>query len=160
MIVYGIDPASRSLGVIGCGGRKPWSLKAATAKGSRDLELRDLRDQLSQMFDVLPPGVVFVEEPVLAGARNIRSTILIAETVGMLLTLPCRVYLVEISTWKKLTVGKGNASKEDVSSWLSSEHPDYAAICEGDQDLIDAGAINVYGREIMGSLGQFRLQRA
>lgn len=154
MNIFGIDPAARSVAVFGTSGRHApcWGVKLTTAKANRDRELKDLRRQLEEMVRFMAEAI-FIEEPVVAGARNIRSTILIAETVGMVLAIPdVPIYLVEISTWKKLTVGKGNATKDDVSSWLSREHPDYAAICEGDQDLIDAGAINVYGRQIMGSL--------
>ena len=158
--IYGIDPASRSLGVVAwCHNKEVVVDKIVVAKGNRDLELKHLKTSLDIVFNRCEPEVIFVEEPVVAGVRNLRSTILIAQTVGMVLTSPAQVYLVPVSSWKKVTVGKGNAKKEEVASWLVNNHPDYAELCGNDQDLVDAGAINIYGRQILGSLGSVRVQR-
>jgi hypothetical protein len=51
-----------------------------------------------------------------------------------------------VSSWKKGTIGRGNATKDEVSAWLGEHHPKYARQCRGDQDLTDAAAIYLYGR--------------
>lgn len=93
--------------------------------------------------------VVFIEEPLVAGARNIRSGLKLAEAVGVIIAaVSCytdRCYLVPVASWKKGTVGNGSASKQDVALWLSQYHPSYAAHCDGSQDLADACCIARYG---------------
>lgn len=85
---------------------------------------------------------VRIEEPVVAGARNLRTSLQIAQTCGALLAhCPADTVLVPVSSWKKATTGKGNASKEDVSAWLKGAFPDFWYQCEGDQNLIDATCI-------------------
>ena len=107
-----------------------------------------MRLWLDELIRYDPDPVIYVEEPVLAGVRNIRTTIIIAESVGMILALHARVHVVPVDTWKKETVGKGGVSKDDVAKWLSEEYPEYAALCGHDQDLTDAAAIFVYGRAL------------
>lgn len=142
MTLWGIDPASKKIAMFNGELLHFFGVK----KTNRSDEMSVLRQKLEAFIGTDPETVVYVEEPVLAGARNIRSTILVAETVGMILGLPCRVEVVPVSSWKMTTVGKGNASKEDVSSWLKLVHPDVHAGCSGNQDLCDASAIYYYGR--------------
>jgi Holliday junction resolvasome RuvABC endonuclease subunit len=95
---------------------------------------------------------VFIEEPVLAGRRNVRTTLQQAQLVGALLAATTAftryVYLVPVGKWKAGTVGSGNASKPDVALWLNGVHPAYSAACGGKQDLIDACCIALYGDQV------------
>ena len=97
--------------------------------------------------------VVFCEEAVSAGARNLRTYGQMAMSVGAILAgvTSCtpRCYLVPVSTWKRGTCGSGNASKEQVALWLNRVLPNYAAECGGRQDLIDACCIARYGLTIV-----------
>lgn len=86
----------------------------------------------------------FVEAPVVAGARNLQSTIKVAQTVGIVHALAPNVTEVAVSSWKKATVGNGNASKAMVKEWLDKEHPDLALMCRGNQDLYDAACIALH----------------
>lgn len=147
MAIWGVDPASKKIAMF----TVPVDDLVRTEfievkKSDRNLELVSLRDHIefNLLYDTDP--ILYVEEPVVAGARNIRSTILIAETVGMILALRAKVHMVPVSSWKKATVGNGHATKEDVAQWLAEEHPDYAKHCGSNQDLIDAAAIYIYGR--------------
>ena len=92
---------------------------------------------------------VFVEEPPLAGARNVRTFAALNQTVGAvvaaLTTHTPKVYLVPVDTWKKAVCGAGGLSKTQVTAWLNRHHPDYAALCDGSQDLIDACCIALHG---------------
>lgn len=148
-MIYGIDPASKKIAIFGGDPLHARTIKVA--KTQRSEELNKLRTVLTEVIG--DNDTVYVEEPVLAGARNIRSTLLVAETVGMVLSV-CRAHLVEVSTWKKSTVGKGNASKDDVRIWLERAYPAYAQACAGDQDLIDAAAIFVHGRGVERLMGR------
>lgn len=141
MIVWGVDVASKKIAFFGGDPIRAVSIKAK--KSDRHTELSSMMAKVAEMIPV--NNFLYVEEPVLAGARNIRSTILCAESVGMVLSIRESV-LVPVSTWKKSTVGKGNASKQDVSNWLQRAYPNYFDACAGDQDLIDAAAIFVHGQ--------------
>jgi Holliday junction resolvasome RuvABC endonuclease subunit len=98
---------------------------------------------------VFPQDVVYVEAPILAGVRNIQSTIKVAAAYGAVLaavnSTHARVVEVPVALWKVATQGKGNASKDDVAEWLHATHPDHHTECGGDQDLVDATCIALYG---------------
>lgn len=123
--------------------------KITVGKSTRSAELRQMRDQFEDVLKIGGDHTIFVEEPVLAGMRNIRTTILIAETVGMILSYSRSVYVVPVSSWKQKTVGDGHATKEMVEKWLEKDHPTYHRLCEHDSDLVDAAAICVYGQQVM-----------
>lgn len=96
---------------------------------------------------------VFCEEPVVAGARNLQSSLKIAQTVGAIMAATTlytpRCYLVPVSKWKKAVVGHGNASKSEVALWLNRVYPPYAACCGANQDLIDACCLVRYGLGVL-----------
>lgn len=96
-----------------------------------------IREDLARYW----PPVLYIEEPIMV--RNIRVAIELAETVGMLLTLPYPSYLVPIDSWKK-ELAKAGLSKEEVRSIISGRFP--ATQSFGDrQDLFDATGVAVYG---------------
>ena len=142
-MIWGCDPASKKIALF----TADQAVALQVKRSNRNLELFDLRKQMEFFLarDRFP--IIYCEEPVVAGARNLRSTILIAETVGMILSLDADVRVVPVSSWKKGTVGNGNAAKSDVADWLRREYPEYAELCGDDQDLIDSAAIYLYGVE-------------
>ena len=152
-MIFGIDPAAKSLAISAWGSGITATYKITTKKDDRWRQILELQSQLNPIIDLWNPDAIFIEEPVVAGAGNIRSTILIAETVGMVLSCGLPTYLVPVSSWKKKTVGNGNATKQEVAEWIEKELPEYAALCKRDQDLLDAGAIGEYGRQVMEALG-------
>lgn len=92
---------------------------------------------------------VYIEEPVVAGARNLRTSLQMAQLAGALMSTVIQpAYFVEVTSWKKKVVGSGNASKEDVALWLKEHHMDYSAACEGDQNKVDATCIALYGQAV------------
>lgn len=101
--------------------------------------------------------VVFCEEPVSAGARNLRTYGQMAMTVGAILSSTTlytpNCYLVPVSRWKMVVVGKGNANKDQVTLWLNRVHPNYAARCGASQDLVDACCIARYGLTVLTDSG-------
>jgi len=87
----------------------------------------------------------FVEEPVVAGARNLRTSLQIAQISGAVLSVFDGT-LVPVSTWKKEIVGKGNATKDDIKEYLKTQ-PEYE-FTKGKQDWIDATCIRLYGESV------------
>ena len=146
-MIWGVDSKMREVALF-CG-NYPKAVVIKARDNSRGEQLFEMRAHVIDAVANDPDPIFFIEEAVVAGPRNIRSTIKCAETVGMLLSLPFPTYLVEISKWKKNTVGNGNAGKSDVADWLREAHPDYAAHCGRNQDLIDAAAIYVYGEQLV-----------
>lgn len=101
---------------------------------------------------------VFIEEPVLAGARNIRSTLLIAQIAGAMLIAAGServVRFVPVSTWKA-ALGHGHADKDAVRRFIDSLHPQVAQECGHDQDLYDAAGVALYGRGLLQRVDQLR----
>ena len=150
-MIIGIDPASKKLALFWEKGGQPSAVTKVVKKSNRAVELSDMRAFLADFLALVSIGedvVIFCESPVLAGARNIQSTILIAETVGMILSLGYPCYLVAPASWKAKTVGSGNASKSDVACWLAERYSRYSDLCDGDQDLCDAAAIYLYGASV------------
>lgn len=98
---------------------------------------------------VFAEDIVYIESPVVAGARNIQSTIKCSAAYGAVLaavnSVHARVVEVPISSWKVATTGNGHSSKDDVSAWLYRTHPDVHTECAGDQDLIDSHCIALFG---------------
>lgn len=152
-MIYGLDPGVRKLALfgvpynVGDSSFTHWEFK--TPQNGRGFEVTHMRCMLERYLESDPEPIIFCEEPVVAGRRNLRTTIQIAETVGMVLALEHPVYLVPVSTWKKETTGSGNASKDRVSEWLREEYKQYFAACEGNQDICDAAAMAIYGRGVV-----------
>ena len=96
---------------------------------------------------------VFLEAPVVAGARNIQTTIKQAMVSGAIQTAVAewgeQVILVPVSSWKAGIGAGGRASKQTVAEWLYIHHPQLSTLCVMDQDLIDASCIAVYGRDVL-----------
>lgn len=111
---------------------------------------KEARLLVEQYVKVLGDDVWFMEAPVVAGAKNIQSTIRVAETFGLVACLVPDAREVAVSSWKKATVGNGNASKVQVREWLDGNHPDVARMCRGNQDLYDAACIALYGEQNTG----------
>jgi len=90
---------------------------------------------------------VYMEAPVVG--VNMGSTIIQAQVGGAVMAAAqnagVHLHLVNNMTWKKRVLGKGNAKKPEVAELLRGIWPEAYAASSGDQDLIDACAINRYG---------------
>jgi Holliday junction resolvasome RuvABC endonuclease subunit len=95
----------------------------------------------------------FVEEPIVG--RGVRASMQLSQMLGAFAyELGCRymgekLQLVPVTTWKQHTVGKAHATKEEVSSWLSTNFPVYSDRCGGNQDLVDATCIGLHGARVV-----------
>jgi len=148
--VLGVDPSSRKIGVTVFEDGKPYWIDSVHLK-SNDISQRclDAFNWFQTLEDALPSTneskVAFIEGTVVAGARNLQSTIKQAYVSGpiqaCLLINGYDVSLVPIGTWKKLTVGTGNATKEQVSEFVRLRWPAVHASAGGNQDILDSCAI-------------------
>lgn len=139
--VVGIDLGVRSIHVS----TQECAVSITVDKSERSGELRKLFTKYMEMFDTYDT-VAFIEEPLVAGPRNIRTALQMAQLAGALMSV-MPSYLVPVATWKKEVVGKGNATKDDVADYLRPL-PEFA-YTDGSQDLIDATCIRMYGERQM-----------
>ena len=90
--------------------------------------------------------VVYVEKPVVG--RGVAASLQVAQAAGAVMShLDVPTYFVPIQTWKKAITGNGNAPKGLVKTSLAELHPRYSELCGGDQDLVDATCIALYGEQ-------------
>lgn len=146
MATVGIDLGVRSAHVAVIDGALILG-KVEVPKSTRWKELRELGIAVAKLIE--PSDMVFIEEPPIAGSRNIRTGLQLAQTCGALLASiesPC--YLVAVGQWKKDVVGKGNVTKDEVSDYLAGFYSRYFAQCKGDQNFIDATCIAMYGETV------------
>lgn len=98
-------------------------------------------------FKTFPHAKVFMEAPLVG--RNAYSTIVQAQVGGAVLAAASKaaldVELVNVSSWKKQVIGNGRAQKPDIAEWLKQNWTEAYNQASGDQDLLDAAAINRYG---------------
>lgn len=96
---------------------------------------------------------VWIEETIIGNNR--KYSLQLAQTMGACLAVlalvenKTAVHVVDNTVWKKVIVGNGHASKDEIKSYIHDTHPVYAAICEDDQDAYDAACIGLYGLTIL-----------
>lgn len=147
--VIGIDPSSKKLALCITNGTKvptfhkinlPVGLHSATGVAYREVFC------LLESFNGL--ARVYMEEP-LVGVGGVHSTIVQAQVGGAVMAaaanIGTRLELVNVGSWKKQVVGNGKAKKPEVAAWLEENWKKAYNLAAGDQDLIDAAAINRYG---------------
>lgn len=148
-MIKGIDLNSRAIALIGI--TEPWIYEKIEVHGKVTDRAQILGMLHQSALEIIEPGdQVYVEAPILAGMRNIQSTVKIAAAYGAVLSAidmrRAAAIEVPVSSWKVATVGHGAASKDDVSRWLHRVHPSVHRECSGDQDLMDAACIALYGQ--------------
>lgn len=104
---------------------------------------RQVRIYARQMAPTYPPACVWVEQP-----SGRYPNLQLAYAAGVLQaalfeTLACPVWSITSGTWKRNTVGKGNATKAQVAAWVAER-----ADVNG-QDEADAYAIAAAGRAMV-----------
>lgn len=119
---------------------------------NQPMQLRDVAAWISDAADGLTPDYIFIEEPLMGNNR--KYSLNLAKMYGAVLAdlawmdgfvRVTRIVPVNVSNWKKMTVGKGNATKDMVREWLYERNSAYSGLCGNDQDRIDAAAIGIYG---------------
>lgn len=155
MKVMGVDLSSYSIAIAVIGPEMPSLIKHGIHekhRKDRNYVANYLYGFASSVVDAYQPEAIFIEEPVVAGAMNMRSSLLIAQVCGVMLVAAGMgrvVKLIPVSTWKKETVGSGSANKVAVRLWLDNKHPEVASECRHDQDLYDAACVAFYGQGLL-----------
>lgn len=146
-MIYGVDLGIRSLYVYG----EDELFHLSVEKSDRYTEIWRLSEMVFDTFNV--EDLVFYEEPVLAGPKNIRTMIGLAQVSGCLLASSvAKCYEVPVAKWKKEVIGKGNVTKGTVSDWLYMNDIDTYTACGGDQNFMDAACIQKYGKAVISRL--------
>lgn len=117
------------------------------------LALMLLSDWLYSKCWNIKADIVVIESAIQGASRNIRTGLLMSRMQGSLMAEATRLGIETIEVapakWKKEIVGKGTASKIEVSTAIKIRYPEYYKHCEGDQDITDATAISLYGEKIL-----------
>jgi hypothetical protein len=158
-VIFGVDLGVRSFAIVGLYeedevGEHPHIAKFfEMVRGrTRYHELRAITQEIQEL--VLEDDILFVEEPPLAGVRNIRTFAALNQTAAVILSATAaQGYLVPVDSWKKATLGTGGTGKPVVAEWLSLQHPDLHKFCGGNQNLVDAACIALYGQQLVRSAG-------
>lgn len=148
--VLGIDPSSKKLAfcLTGVEHDKIFSLSTISLpEGALQAAGAAYREAFS-FFKRHQEGLrVYMEAPVVG--RSIGPTIIQAQVGGAVMAAAQNagvpLYLVNNMTWKKSVLGKGNLNKEEVGKKLREIWLEAYAASSGDQDLIDACALNRFG---------------
>lgn len=155
--VWGCDPSSKHVAFMALTEteRFAFQLDLQHAPGSqRPEKLWNIRQTLGPFVHmhaaVRPPLCVWVElpggrpNPTLVGAYGV----IIAELWGALAALyshPVSVLTISSSDWKKLAIGKGNASKDVILEWARAKGFEHDS-----GDVIDAYGVATAGMVQLG----------
>lgn len=167
--VLGVDPSTKKIAIAGTQTRlqrEPefWSIRlpvhpiirCGTAFGEFGALLYDLTQR-----DGEPPRV-YLEAPILA--RGGPHATIVQAQVGGAIMAACVEYraplvMVNNSSWKKQVLGNGNLDKTKIAAELRRVWPEAWELADGNQDLIDAAAINKYGRNHTELIRRLRILR-
>ena len=98
------------------------------------------------------PVAVFIESPFAGKFRG--SGMVLAKIHGAMLagaSVAGADYVAPVppSAWKSKVLGNGNAGKPAIARHLRKYWRELFEEADGDQDVLDAGGVNRYGREIL-----------
>ena len=165
-VVIGIDASATHIAYLSLYHDETWDIMVSKKLGksgpeacfhARNLTLETI-DSTSKTaekrFGVVPTIHCFYELPVL-GRGGFRSTMVQCFTSGAVQAAiherQCPSHPVNVSSWKKAVVGKGNADKRQVAEYLRLRWNAIYTAAAGNQDIYDATAIALYGRRFLAS---------
>lgn len=154
-IVVGMDPSSRKLAMVYARYDKPEELHKKVFSLPQSvipalaLAYKVIRRFMKSLTDKGYRVVLYIEEPVV-GKGGAYATIKQSKVHGAVIAgavaggAVCES--VNVGTWKKVVVQKGNASKVQVAQHVRKHWRNLSSLAGPDQDLIDAGCIYSYAR--------------
>lgn len=147
-MIWGIDLGVRSVHLAGMDGNELVYLETIETplRVVRSLELAALGKRSTEF--IAPEDDVFVEKPPMAGPKNLGTFGELHQVYGTMLS-HVGGREANVMSWKKEVVGHGNATKDEVKAWLTEHHPGKAAQCRGNQNLVDAICIALYGQSVV-----------
>ena len=152
-VVLGIDPSSRKIAFFSLGTdgySHTHVVQVPTKVKNRAVLCAQIYTECYEYFELLDKSIpVFIEQPLMG--RSAHATIVQAQSNGVVQAAATlagmeRVYEVNVRSWKREVIGRGNADKAYIHSWLRSHHPSLADNAGDDQDLTDAAAVALYGQ--------------
>ena len=152
-MLAGIDPSTKRVAIVGANLdlSDPWAEVVTLASPRQTYRPEATAIAVAQVERVLRGhgvDLTFIEEP-LVGRGGVRTALLLGYVAGAVqagaVQASRQVRLVNVQTWKRSIVGKGNALKPEVSEAVRLRWPEMHRRVAGDQDLIDAAAIFLYG---------------
>jgi len=156
-VSLGIDPASTKIAVVALVGDefKTDFYKRLGKSGGESCAgaWHAIQYFVSQIHFTWPglPIYAYIEAPVV-GRAGVRSTMVQAFTSGAiqaaLYEAGCSPQTVNVSSWKKSVIGRGNATKEEAAKWLRLRRPALHRSAGGNQDIVDAACIAIYGQQL------------
>ena len=154
---WGVDPSTKRVAIAAAGSRptvRTIEVPSTLRTGARlDWILGATYGLARELAEQCPPLYVWIEQPAAFGRQPEPELyyavgVVQAAIYSALRDIwphPVEVRTIPIGTWKKNSVGKGNATKEDVL-WWSIDHG-YTGTSE---DEADAWAIAHAGRVLLG----------
>lgn len=148
MSVIGVDLGISKVALVFTDGSDILAETHAVSPGSSRADcLRELGMFANSLALFCQPSSIWIEDTLIGNNR--KYSIQLAETKGAVMAaLAIRhvpIHLVNVATWKKEIVGKGNADKEAVRNHIQVTRGAYAPHCGEDQDLYDASCVAIYG---------------
>lgn len=158
-VIIGVDPAASKVAFVAICGNEFVS-KAYTRLGtSGGVACWNAWNTTERFVSELPWELdgrqlhSFIEAP-LVGRGGVRTTMVQCFTSGAiqgaLNGLRFSTQIANVSSWKKRVVGRGNAKKPEVAEFLAKQHPELFRATGGNQDLIDASCIALFGKQLCG----------
>jgi Holliday junction resolvasome RuvABC endonuclease subunit len=152
--VIGIDPSSVKVAAVISSQAKS-NFSVVTKKLGRDHTLGAgiaytfLQDLIRGIDDEV---LIYQEAPIM-GIGGAQPTIFQAQIGGALMAASANegvpLKLVNNQSWKKRVCGRGNINKEEVVERMTTVWPELVEYAGKDQDVIDAGAVNLYGWHVL-----------
>lgn len=152
MIVVGIDPSSHKMAAVITRQDNLLGFESVRLPEDKGLACKRAYEWVGFLIEEyagVDPIHVYMEAPIM-GVGGPGSTIPQAQVGGAVMAAwnmqDISVSLINNQSWKRQICGKGNIRKDQVAGAMMTVWPELVHSVGGDQDLIDAGAINMYGR--------------
>jgi len=166
----GIDPDTKKLSIVEAVNtkqKKPWvhtiplpSSKHQDRAGFAFRGVAELIYQLNERDGRLP--IIYMEAPIM-GIGGPGATIPQCYIQGAVMAaaseFDVKVIQVNNQTWKKRICGNGGINKADIPAAMKEVWPELIQIAHDQQDLIDAGAIYLFGRRHQNLLAALKKKR-
>ncbi len=154
-VIVGCDPSSRAMhAVVSSDGKVHYVSARSLHKTDKPIAASEAFKWMHGLVKKHPLDdvFVFIEIPVMgrAGAHTmlVISGVVGGAAAGAVLA-GAKVVYVNNQRWKKAVIGKGNCGKPEVKAWCKVAWPAVYEQADGNQDLMDAAAINQYGERVV-----------
>lgn len=172
LTILGIDPDTKKLSIVEAGSRRDASkffthtipLPSVEHHQRAGFAFRGMSELIGNIIerDGVPP-VIYMEAPA-QGIGGPGATIPQVYVQGAVMAAAaewdCKFYQVHNKSWKKRECGNGNIKKGDTPAVMKEVWPELYKSVRGQQDLVDAGFIYLFGRRHQNLLAQLLKRKA